>query len=196
MRPEATATVLIVLGGTTFDGFSESSMWRDVVGVDTGWGGAVTATFGLVASIAAISALYLAGVRSMAGITRREPRDLANLFAPSLVPISFGYAIAHYLQLAVDEIQTFWFRLSDPLGRGWDLFGAADGRIDYTVVSTDAIAWVQALGIVFGHIAGVVVAHDRAVALFGERNAVRSQYVMLGVMVVYSVLGLWLLLES
>jgi hypothetical protein len=37
------------------------------------------------------------------------------------------------------------------------------------------------------------VAHDRAVTILPERDALRSQYAMLGLMVVYTVGGLWLL---
>jgi hypothetical protein len=38
------------------------------------------------------------------------------------------------------------------------------------------------------------VAHDRAVTVFREREAaLRSQYAILGLMVVYTVGGLWLL---
>lgn len=37
------------------------------------------------------------------------------------------------------------------------------------------IAYVQALAIIVGHVAGVVVAHDRALALFGRERASRSQ---------------------
>ncbi len=134
-------------------------------------------------STAALAALYLGSVRSMANITGRDERTLANMFAPSLVPIVFGYTIAHYLQLAVDETQTFVFRLSDPFGQGWNLFGGADASINFDLISVDGIAWVQALSVVVGHIAGVLVAHDRAVAVFEKRDALRSQYVMLFVMV-------------
>ena len=97
---------------------------------------------------------------------------------------------------AVDESQTFVFQLSDPFGKGWNLFGGSDGRINFNLFNPSAIAWVQAIGVVIGHIAGVVVAHDRAVGSFPKREAVRSQYVMFLVMVVYSVLGLWLLLNA
>ena len=194
--PAQTATLLVVLGGVTFDGFGESPLWRDLVGRHTGWEDAGVRFVGLVASTAIVAALYLAAVRSMAAITRQQPRHLANTFAPSLIPIVFGYTLAHYLQLAIDETQSFWFRLSDPFGRGWDLFGRAGGSVNFDVISFDALAWTQALAIVIGHIAGVIVAHDRAVALFDERDALRSQYVMLLVMVLYSVLGLWLLLNA
>lgn len=193
VTPAATALILIVLGGTTFDGFSASDLWVDLAGRPEGWSGAAWSLFGLVDAIIVLSALYLIGVQSMAAATGRQPRELASVFAPSLVPISFGYTLAHYLQLAVDESQTFVFHLSDPFGRGWDLFGGADARVNFDLVSVDAIAWCQALGIVVGHIAGVLVAHDRAVAVFDQRDATRSQYVMLFVMVLYSVLGLWLL---
>jgi hypothetical protein len=132
----------------------------------------------------------------MANITGRNPRVLASVFAPSLVPIVFGYTVAHYLQLGVDETQSFVFRLSDPFGQGWDLFGGAGATINFDIISVGFIAWLQALAVVVGHIAGVLVAHDRAVAVFDERDAMRSQYVMLFVMVLYSVLGLWLLLNA
>jgi hypothetical protein len=38
-----------------------------------------------------------------------------------------------------------------------------------------------------------VVAHDRAVSVLPERDALRSQYAMLALMIVYTVTGLWLL---
>lgn len=196
ITPVGTAVLLVVLGGVTFDGLGESELWRDLIGRHSGWTNAWYRLGGLVVSTAALAALYLGSVRSMANITGRDERTLANVFAPSLVPIVFGYTIAHYLQLAVDETQTFVFRLSDPFGRGWDLFGGADAQIDFDLISVDGIAWVQALSVVIGHIAGVLVAHDRAVAVFDERDALRSQYVMLFVMVLYSVLGLWLLLNA
>ena len=45
-----------------------------------------------------------------------------------------------------------------------------------------------------GHVAALVLAHDRALALYGShRDATRSQVVMLVVMVCFTCLGLWLL---
>ncbi|HJM29260.1 MAG: hypothetical protein QF596_04740 [Acidimicrobiales bacterium] len=190
------ATLLVVLGGVTFDGFGESEMWRDLVGRKTGWANAAIRLFGLIDSIAVIALLFLISVKFMANLTDQKPRLLAKIFAPSLVPIVFGYTLAHYLQLAIDESQTFFFQLSDPFGKGWDLFGASGSRINFNLANATVIAWVQAIGVVSGHIAGVIVAHDRAVSSFSEKDAVRSQYVMFLVMVVYSVLGLWLLLNA
>ncbi|MDH3679043.1 MAG: hypothetical protein OEV40_03750 [Acidimicrobiia bacterium] len=190
------ATLLIVLGGTTFDGFSESEAGRNVLDRPTGWGGAVTLTIGLVVSVGVIAALYGIGVWWTSRVTELSVGDAASAFAPSLVPIVFGYAVAHYAQLLVDETQSFVFRLSDPAGQGWDLFGGTDGAIDFNLVSVDLIAWIQVLAILFGHVGAVVVAHDRAIELFPAGESLRSQFAMLLVMVAYSTLGLWLLLNA
>jgi hypothetical protein len=64
-------------------------------------------------------------------------------------------------------------------------------------VSATAIWYVQVGALVVGHVAGLVLAHDRALALYGgHRAASRSQLVMLVVMVMFTVLGLWLLSEA
>ena len=47
-----------------------------------------------------------------------------------------------------------------------------------------------------GHVAGVVLAHDRALALFPKSVATRSQYPLLAAMVAFTVGGLALLLEG
>ncbi len=190
------ASLLVVLGGTTFDGFSESEAGRDLFGRPSGWGGALTLGFGLAVSILVIALLYGIGVMWTSRVSDLSVGEAASAFTPSLVPIVFGYAIAHYAQLLVDETQSFVFRLSDPAGQGWDLFGGSDGRIDFNLVSVDLIAWIQVLAILFGHVGAVVVAHDRAVELFRAGESLRSQFAMLLVMVAYSTLGLWLLLNA
>ena len=48
-----------------------------------------------------------------------------------------------------------------------------------------------------GHVAALVLAHDRALALYDDaKQAVRSQYWMLAVMVGFTSLALWLLSQS
>ena len=51
--------------------------------------------------------------------------------------------------------------------------------------------------VVVGHVAALTLAHDRALTLYGDaRLAVRSQYWMLGVMVGFTSLALWLLAQA
>ena len=50
---------------------------------------------------------------------------------------------------------------------------------------------------VLGHVAGLTLAHDRALAVYRRvRDATRSQYWMLAIMVGFTSLGLWLLSAS
>ena len=78
-----------------------------------------------------------------------------------MIPIVVGYTIAHYFSFAVFQGQAGYLLATDPLGRGWRLFGDP-GAINYAVISPQAIAWVQIAAIVIGHILGVAAAHDRA----------------------------------
>ena len=54
--------------------------------------------------------------------------------------------------------------------------------------------YVQAAALVAGHVAGLAVAHDRAVTIFPDRrDALLSQFAFLALMVLYTVGGLWVL---
>ena len=76
---------------------------------------------------------------------------------------------------------------------GWDLFGAVDYAPNIAPFSPNTVWYVQVGALVAGHVAGLAVAHDRAITILPQRDALRSQYAMLGLMVCYTVGGLWLL---
>ena len=67
---------------------------------------------------------------------------------------------------------------------------------NFLLVSATTIAWVQAIGIVAGHIGGVLAAHDRALEVYDKELAVRSQLPLVGVMIIYTVGALVLLLGA
>ena len=58
--------------------------------------------------------------------------------------------------------------------------------------------WYWQVGfVVAGHVAGLTLAHDRALAMYSDaKQAVRSQYWMLAVMVGFTSLALWLLSQA
>lgn len=189
------ALVLVVLGSTTFDGLTRTPFWNDVSSRYSGFANTALGTAGLIWAILVVAVVYVGAIRVMARLVGDEdPNELMLAFAPSLVPIALAYSVAHYFSLFVLEGQGLLALLSDPFGFGWDVFGTADRTIDYALLSTATISYIQAGAIVAGHIAGVVVAHDRALALFGPRDATRSQYPLLAAMVTYTVGGLFLLL--
>ena len=86
---------------------------------------------------------------------------------------------------------------SDPLGNGSDIFGTADHAINFNVISSNETWYCQVAFVVLGHVAALTLAHDRALALYDKAKlAVRSQYWMLGVMIGFTSLALWLLSQA
>jgi hypothetical protein len=126
-----------------------------------------------------------------------ETSELARAFVHSLVPIAFVYVAAHYMTQLLFQGQALTYLGSDPLGRGWDLFGGRDRPIDYGVIGATATWYWQVGFVVMGHVAALVLAHDRALVLYADaKQAVKSQYWMLGVMVGFTSLALWLLSQA
>jgi len=192
MRRGTTAFIVAMIGTVTYDGMSGAGWWRDLFPelFREQW----FESLALVGTVAAIGVLYFLASYAARRLSRTETRpvEIAARFAHTLVPIAFAYAFAHYFTLIVFEGQQLIHSASDPFGQGWDLFGTADWRVVFT--SSQLWVWyVQVAVIVLGHIAGVVLAHDRALAEFGGEVAVRTQYAMLVLMVALTSLGLFIL---
>jgi hypothetical protein len=191
-RVAGTVAVLLAgIGVTAFDGASQGPLFNDVLpdlqdffsGLGLGQEKALELGFttGLLAAV---------GIVSLIWAVARPGRELAL----SLAPILAAYVVAHYFSLLAYNGQDLARLASDPLGDGSDLFGGADSGIDYGVVSATTIWYVQVAALVLGHVAGLVLAHDRALVVHGShRAATRSQLVMLVLMVCFTCLGLWLL---
>ena len=203
--PGTVALLAVAIGSTSFDGLRENRWWTDLaldvqnaaqdVGIGPSLAIEVVYTLGMLVVILLIAGLFLLGVRGMRTVDpSQDERSLARRFAPSLIPIALAYLIAHYFSQIAYQGQAAAQLASDPAGKGWDVFGTAASTIDYTVVSANGIWYVQVGALVVGHIAGLILAHDRALVVFADpRRATRSQYWMLAVMVSFTSLGLWLL---
>tara|TARA_Y100001970_G_scaffold251882_1_gene325171 strand:- start:7667 stop:8263 length:597 start_codon:yes stop_codon:yes gene_type:complete len=190
------ALVLIVLGGTSFDGLSRTAWWEQIVGGRVGWNATVINSVGLIFSMALVTALFLACVRWMQRRDENVDADFEDGFALSLVPVAVGYAVAHYIGMAVFEGQQLLIQLSDPLDQGWNLFGKANDYVDYRVMSPTAMAAIQALGIAGGHLAGVIVGHDRALATLRKKDDVTGQVPLVVLLASLTAIALILLVEA
>jgi hypothetical protein len=203
--PGTVALLCVMIGSTSFDGFSQGPLWGDIspeltrffgdVGLNPAHSLELTLTIGLICGPLLVGGLYRLGVLGMrwAG-EKRDASELARSFVHSLVPIALAYVIAHYFSLLAYNGQATAYLASDPLGDGANLLGTASATIDYSWISATGIWYVQVAALVLGHVAGLILAHDRALILFrGTRAATRSQYWMLAVMIAFTSLGLWLL---
>ncbi|GIT45655.1 MAG: hypothetical protein Ct9H300mP12_02400 [Acidimicrobiales bacterium] len=190
LRPSEVTLLLVVLGGTAFDGVSRTRFWADVSAGYVGWGGTGVGTLGLI--------WWWPWSGGLApGVTAGRSPDWWNgvlgAFRAFATPHRARLPRGPLLLLAGSRGPTFWIRASDPYGRGGDLFGTAGDSVDWTRVSPGTVGWVQLGAIVAGHPGGVFLAHDRSIESWRPSVALRSQYPLLVVMVAYTVAGLVLM---
>ena len=207
--PGSVVFVCSLIGIVTFDGFSSGPTFNDwipslqaqfeAIGVDTV--NALELVFGLsmLVTVALVVGFYMLGSWGAKNVGGGfTVRQLASTFAHTLAPIALVYALAHYISFFTFQGQDIIRLISDPIGEGTtDFFGTADREIDFTVISTTFIWYFQVAAVVIGHVCALILAHDRAIALYDDpKQATRSQYWMLFVMVGFTSLALWLLSEA
>jgi hypothetical protein len=187
-----------LIGTVTYDGISGTPWWDELTFalVGTAQHSIWFQSLALVAVVAVVGGAYLLAcwwATRIAGPGGVGTVAVVRSFAHTLVPIALAYAFAHYFTLVAFEGQLLIPAISDPIGLGWNLFGTLDYRPNYTWIPPMAVWWVQLTAIVGGHVMGVVLAHDRALAVFAGPRAVRTQYAMLTLMVALTALGLTVL---
>lgn len=219
-RPERIATVafaLSMLASTAFDGLRQTQwwvglFWKDPTGIVTALAGqrpilayallrpwyVAWETFWLAASPFVYLGVYLLFVALAKAVARssRPLRELALDFAYALLPIALVYNITHYFTLILTQGVKIVSLLSDPFGWGWNLFGTAM-LFRAPILPALVIVWhTQVALILLGHIASVYLAHLVALRVFPtRRQAILSQLPMLGLMVLFTVAGLWILAQ-
>ncbi len=199
--------VTVMIGTVTFDGLSQGPLWQnlsaDMIDALDSVFSALTAsriasTIGLALGVALVGGFYrlgIEGARSVGGDL--SVKQLERGFIHTLLPIAAVYVAAHYFTFLIFEGQAINYLASDPFGQSWDLFGTVASGIDYSIFPQKDTWYVQVAFVVVGHVAALTLAHDRALTLYGDaRLAVRSQYWMLGIMVGFTSLALWLLAQA
>ena len=191
--PGSAAVAAVLLGSTAFDSFANTSWWIQTVQNSdlstVAWG-----TGGLLAMIMIVLVSFSLAAAGMGRYGDRPVRAYPRLMAGSIVPIVIGYATAHYATLLLVEGQRTAINFSDPLGRGWNVFGSAEMGVNSAIFNHPTlIASIQLLAIVGGHVLGIICAHEKAIELLPPDRALRGQWPMLAVMIGYTCCGLVLL---
>jgi len=202
----STAVVIASIATTSFDGAEDGAYkpalehvekWFTEAGIGPLATIRIADTIFMAGTVAGVAIVYLLGVKGMQSVPGAPPfKQLVRGFAHSLIPIALAYLIAHYFSLFVYQEQAqFTYLLSDPLGTSTtNLFGTAEYGIDFSALSPNVIWYVQVAALLAGHVAGLTLAHDKALVYWRDyRRASRSQYWMLAVMVAFTCFGLYLL---
>lgn len=197
--------VLLTLSTVSFDGLDRTFWWLDLGGInplDFPGRSAVMGqnSIGLLAMWAALSAAYGAAIalgQRLTGGALDRGTALGALVL-SILPISLGYHLAHYLTTLMVNGQYAVLALNDPFALGWNLFGLAGRHVIVSFLADfDSVSMIwklQAAAVVGGHILALAIAHMAAVERYGAtRAAFLSQVPLAALMVAYTLFGLWLL---
>ncbi len=200
VRPGTVAVLSVLLGSTAFDSFSAMPQWRGFVDSVTLFGSSSTLTAtlvrtgGLLLFAGVVAGTFSFAARCTGGVDAQRRRELPGLMAHSLIPIVLGYVFAHYLTYLVERGQETIIRLADPLDRGWNLFWLSQAEVSYVLsMHPGLLASLKVGFVVAGHVAGVIAAHDRSLALLPRSHQLTGQLMMMLVMVGYTFTGLYLL---
>ena len=194
--------LLLALSSVSFDGLMRTFFWLGLIGVNPlefpGRSAVMaSSTAGLAGAFALLAAAFFLAValgERLAGgraDTRADIRAAAGALVWSIVPIAAAYHAAHYLPSLVVDAQYALAALADPSG-------SSHLQVQAGALMGAERVWLlwnlQAGAIVAGHLLAILVAHLVAFRLHGTAaRTVRSQLPLAGLMVGYTVLGLWLL---
>lgn len=196
--------VIAMLSTVLFDGLLGGQAWWTLVGwmarttplldeQHSGWVG--------TAGLLGVWLLFLVGYLAACGVAAwslgdRPPGSLAQTFAPSLVPIAVGYLVAHNLPALLVQGQQLLPLLSDPLGRKWNLLGAADFRANIGIMDA-RLSWYIAIGaVVTGHVVSIWTAHRLALRSCGHlRRAALATVPLTLLMLLYTAISLSVIAE-
>jgi hypothetical protein len=133
-------------------------------------------------------------------LTGRPTRLSDNLRGDvvAIVPIALGYHFAHYLTVFLVDVQYAAITFTDPLGRGWDLFGLGHAHATTSFLTNfDSVRLIwrcQIASIVIAHVVAIAIAHLLALRrVERRRTAIIGQLPMTALMIGYTLFGLWLL---
>ena len=150
----------------------------------------MTNTLGLLVFCLVVAGTFTAAAMSTGIETRPAPDDTPATAraARAVRPLAgadhrrlHGRALPELLRRAgADDL----IQLSDPMVRGDNYLLTGNWSVNYWLsFHPTLLAVPQGAGRLVGHVVGVVVAHDRAIALLPQRHHVTGQLGMLAVMV-------------
>jgi hypothetical protein len=207
--PSRTAFVLLLLVSVAFDGLLSTPLWNhwqhqlpQSLAVGTiGYQLFATAFFiGLGVVFWVIFGLFATAV-SKAGNHRMSPTAALAGLLPSLLPISFGYLLAHNIEYLIVNGQLLFPLIGNPVGKeGWPIHLAYPFNDDFEPhihLLPSSFFWYFSVAVIIAvHIIAVVLTHRHLGGATKDKvRARRSEYPWIITMVCYTMLSLWLLAQ-
>ncbi len=200
--------VLLLLVSVSFDGLLATPAWKSFASAlpvalrpirgEFSWGYALlelVVFIGLIAVIWGVFGGFAAAVRAAGHLDARLIEVVAGL-VPSLVPIAFGYLVAHNFDYLAINGQLLIHQISDPLGTGLNLFGTVDYEPNINLIPNSFVWYFQILLIIAVHVIAVVLAHGYlGRTARTQEQGHRAEWPWIAAMVGYTMSSLWLLAQ-
>jgi hypothetical protein len=197
------AFVIAMLATVLFDGLLGTQLMSLAHRELTGWlpqladdRGYFLGTMGLLTVWLLFLGVFLVACAVTARLVRQRTIEIARQFAPTLVPIAIAYNVAHYTTYLLVHGQLIVPLISDPLGRGWNLFDTVRFYPDIGIISAETTWHLAIISIVAGHVVSIWLAHRLALRKFHTpRRAVIASIPLTALMVIYTAISLLVLAE-
>jgi hypothetical protein len=107
--------------------------------------------------------------------------------------MAVAYNFTHYYTFLMTQGLNLPRRISDPFGFGWDVLGIRQ-RYVQPALQMGVVWHTQVAVLLVGHMVSVYMAHHVATRTFPtQRQIMIGQLPLLLLMVIYTMLGLWIL---
>ena len=184
----AVAFVVALVWATTYDGLVATPLGEALVVplVTAGVPPLIAYAVVLLAGFLAFLAAFWLAIRASRRLTDTYlgVETLALLFAPPLVAIAAGYHLAHYLSYFLNLAPALVVAATSPL--------SAPAAVP-TLAIPGWFGGIALAAVLLGHLLAIWVAHTIAYDSFpSRRQAIRSQYPIVLVMVAYTMVSLWI----
>lgn len=187
--PDEVAFVVALLWATTYDGLVATPFWADLLRPlnVSGLTARIVYLVVMIVGFVLFLTFFRLAVRASremleAHVTRAE---LAARFTPPLLAIAAGYHLAHYLGYFLSLSPALVESLLSPL--------SASGSY-LTLTLPEWFGGVGLASVLAGHVLAIWVTHSSAYDRFPSRlQAIRSQYPIIAVMILYTMTSLWIL---
>jgi heme/copper-type cytochrome/quinol oxidase subunit 2 len=207
--PSRVSFVLMLLISVNFDGLLATPGWTQL---ERRWLGPVAAGTARLESFRVVSFVLVAVVVSVifgafaTGAVRvgrhgTGPLTALNGLLPSLLPIAFGYLLAHNVQYLLVNAQLLFPLIGNPVGlESWPIHLAYPFNDSYQPnvrLLPSAFYWYVAVAVIVAvHVVAVVLAHRHLGRDDDQQQRARgSELPWLAAMVGYTMVSLWLLAQ-
>ena len=193
--PGSVAFIVAMLSTVLFDGLHSSPVWLSFQQLFQGKFDVNGYFLGFLGLTLVWASFYFVFLGSCLLIPRNEDSKrknifldafyIAEIFAPTLIPIALAYHVAHNFSSLVIQGQNIIALASDPLGMGWNLFGTANFYPNIAVLDAKTVWYIALSAIVIGHVVSIYLAHLVALrefktAALASRAALPLTLLMIG----------------